>query len=458
MNPKILLFIVLFLLANVKILAQEVTELKADGPGNTYELLSNVLGGTPYEIPDCDHEENFQHIDEAYNATLDRYVFRFYIHKDIDTDRCGTNTDRQRNEIKAYSPSPAKLKGTLGETVIYEWFFKIDENFQPSSRFTHLFQLKASGGDDDANPVFTITPRETNRLELIHGSGNDNYSVIESTELDKIKGKWAKVTCETTYLEDNGDFSITISLLDGTEVISYAGQLDMWRTGADFVRPKWGIYRSLGDKESLRDEVVLFADFKITEKETCPIWYEDADNDGKGDPNNVIVSCEQPEGYVANNDDLECRTYYEDKDGDFLGDPNSPLYSCDQPEGYVANDVDEDCGQWYQDSDNDGLGNPAESTYACAQPEGYVANDDDDNDNLPVAIDDVNDNKVYLYPTITRGSIQIKGINNPDYQVRDMTGRLLLKGNGNVVNVKRLREGVYLLFLPEKKMKFIVKY
>ena len=36
-------------------------------------------------------------------------------------------------------------------------------------------------------------------------------------------------------------------------------------------------------------------------KET--IWYADTDNDGLGDPNATLNSCDQPEGYVANSDD-----------------------------------------------------------------------------------------------------------------------------------------------------------
>ena len=38
-----------------------------------------------------------------------------------------------------------------------------------------------------------------------------------------------------------------------------------WRPEADFVRPKWGIYRSIVNAQDLRDEEVLFADFSIEE-------------------------------------------------------------------------------------------------------------------------------------------------------------------------------------------------
>ena len=34
-------------------------------------------------------------------------------------------------------------------------------------------------------------------------------------------------------------------------------------------------------------------------------WYADTDNDGLGDPNTTRSACEQPDGFVDNNDDTD---------------------------------------------------------------------------------------------------------------------------------------------------------
>ena len=290
-------------LINTLVSAQDttVTLIEADGPGGTYELLESKLGGSPIEAPDCDHSPAFQHIVEEFDSELTKNVFRFYIHKDTDTDRCKTAIDRQRNEIKSYDPSPDYLKGIQREVVTYEWFFKIDAGFQPSANFTHLFQLKAVGGTDDANPILTITPRKGNpeELQLIHGRGSNSYTTVTTAGLAAIKGKWVQAYCKVLYAEDTGRIDFSLKLLDGTEVLTYKNdKIDIWRAGSSFVRPKWGIYRSLNDGASLRDEEVLFADFKITEIGACPPWYEDADGDGLGDPNSFVYACDRPDGYV----------------------------------------------------------------------------------------------------------------------------------------------------------------
>jgi hypothetical protein len=51
---------------------------------------------------------------------------------------------------------------------------------------------------------------------------------------------------------------------DDSVLLSYSNSnIDMWRNGTTFIRPKWGICRSLNDSTRLRDEIVRFNDFYI---------------------------------------------------------------------------------------------------------------------------------------------------------------------------------------------------
>ncbi|HEU4469936.1 MAG TPA: heparin lyase I family protein [Flavisolibacter sp.] len=249
-------------------------KLQADGPGNTYELISAVLGGNPVEAPDCAHPAFGRHIYELFDNSLNKNVFVFSIHVSPDNDRCNGSTDRQRNEIKTYGPSPDKLKGQLGDTVTYRWKFRLDEGFRPSPSFTHIHQIKAGDGNDDM-PTITITPRHGNpeRLEVIH-NGNSMATTlgrVKSVELAPFKGVWVEVVEKLVY-GTAGSIDIRISRLsDGAELLVYTnGNIDLWRDGTSFCRPKWGIYRSLNDVSYLRDEEVRFADFCIAEgKAVC---------------------------------------------------------------------------------------------------------------------------------------------------------------------------------------------
>ncbi|WP_299556068.1 T9SS type A sorting domain-containing protein [Seonamhaeicola sp.] len=242
--------------------------LDADGAGNTYELITSVLapGYNPIEVPDCEHGAFGRHIDEVYDSDLGSNVFRFYMHVTDDSDRC-INYDRQRNEIKSYDKSPDNLLGIEDEIVVYKWKFKIDAGFQSSSSFTHLHQLKSVGGSLASMPMYTLTTRKgsPDQLELRYAETTSQVTLTK-TDLAPFKGIWLDVTETITY-GTSGTYSLEIKKVsDGTVLFDYSNNsIINWRAGADFVRPKWGIYRSLNSPSDLRDEAVLFANFSIEE-------------------------------------------------------------------------------------------------------------------------------------------------------------------------------------------------
>lgn len=269
---RYILFLFLICIISTVSVAQVV--LKADGPGDTYELINSVLapGYDVTETPDCAHPEFGRHIDEVMDDDLGIYVFRFHIHVTPDNDRC-INFDRQRNEIKTYDKSPGNLKAVEGETVEYIWKFKLDSAFQPSTSFTHIHQLKAVGGSEEGMPLITLTPRKssTNSLQIRYAK-NTSQTTIKQVALAPFLGEWVEVKEKVLYGEE-GTYEIQITRIkDGEILLDYSStSIRMWKTGASFIRPKWGIYRSLNVPSDLRDEIVLFADFSILEEETTSV-------------------------------------------------------------------------------------------------------------------------------------------------------------------------------------------
>jgi hypothetical protein len=258
----------IYMLFCVQVCFAQAKVLNADGPGNTYELINSVLapGHNAVEPPDCAHASFGRHIEEVWDKELNKYVFKFHIHAAEDNDRF-KKFDRQRNEIKTYNKSQDNLIGTVGETVIYKWKFKLDANFQPSDKFTHIHQIKAYGGAYDDMPVITLTLRggKQQHFQVLH---SDSISSIEvaRANLGMFKGTWVEVTETITY-GVIGRYNVVIKkVTDDSVLLTYSNNhINTWRTGAEGVRPKWGIYRSLLNRDMLRDEEVLFADFSIEE-------------------------------------------------------------------------------------------------------------------------------------------------------------------------------------------------
>lgn len=252
--------------------------LKADGPGNTYELISSVLAPRNSAVEAADHNTlgnhtSFgRHITEVWDADLKANVFEFYAHIDyVNTDKTTTTdnepvadvAEKQRVEIKTYGPSPDNLKGTLGETITYQWKFKLPKGFQPSTNFTHLHQIKAVGGTQDL-PIFTLSAKKgkVNQFNVVH----NNTTIVASMDLSQLEGVWVEIT-EVIKVGANGTYAVSIKRVkDGKQLLSYSNpNLETIRPDNTFIRPKWGIYRSLKKIEDLKEESVRFADFSITE-------------------------------------------------------------------------------------------------------------------------------------------------------------------------------------------------
>ncbi|SDS23979.1 hypothetical protein SAMN04488552_2543 [Christiangramia echinicola] len=194
-------------------------------------------------------------------------------------------------------------------------------------------------------------------------------------------------------------------------------------------------------------------------------YYADTDGDGLGDPNDSIVACTQPEGYVDNDSDPcpddsgntceECD--FDDPDADCDDDgtlngvdcePNNPANNTSRENDADCDGVptDEDCDDdnnqvgrasttYYADTDGDGLGDPNDSIVACTQPDGYVDNDSDpcpdDPDNTcedecdPTEPEDDCDDDTILNKCDT---------DNPNWATFDCDGDGVLNGQDNCAN------------------------
>ena len=264
----------LFILSFILFFSQSVitqTLLSADGTTDTYTLINSVLANPNrdvVEVPDCNHNDFGKHITQDFDNQLNKNVFLFHIHVTPDNDRCkaGVN-DRQRNEIKTYGDSPENLIARNGETVQYKWKFRLSDTFKPSASFTHIHQIKSVEGPYASIPMISFTLRKSNpdKLELRY-TATANQETIATANLDLFRGNWVSVT-ETINFSNNGSYALEIKNIATNQIIlNYTTtNKDMWQDGADFARPKWGIYRSLNNKQDLQDEIVKFADFSIEE-------------------------------------------------------------------------------------------------------------------------------------------------------------------------------------------------
>jgi hypothetical protein len=159
--------------------------------------------------------------------------------------------DRSRTEIKI-APSNGgmheKFKARAGDTFVYSWRFRISPRMKFASSFTHIHQIKANGGSFADPPLITFTPLANGNMEIRHvgdmQKDSSTSTKLGAMSLEGMAGQWLEVREEITFSNTNGRYQLAIQDQRGKAKLNIdKSGLQLWRTGADHMRPKWGIYR-----------------------------------------------------------------------------------------------------------------------------------------------------------------------------------------------------------------------
>ncbi|MET7617552.1 Tat pathway signal sequence domain protein [Streptomyces sp. NPDC005408] len=166
--------------------------------------------------------------------------FRFNMHT-VDRD---TSTDRQRHEVTGCRNGSSYLQWKSGQTwrVTYSMF--IPSTLKATTSFTHIMQMKQPGAG--SSPIVVQSLRRVNGVQTIELKVIAGDVLVGRTNLEPLHNKWTDVDFQIKIGNGTSGSVRWILKSGGTTVI------DKSKSGvdtflADRVRPKWGIYRSLGD-------------------------------------------------------------------------------------------------------------------------------------------------------------------------------------------------------------------
>jgi hypothetical protein len=172
--------------------------------------------------------------------------------------------DRLRCEVKGMKEAGVNLQLLEGETWRIAWSLLIPATLKGSTRFNHIWQMKyvdTAGGSSDG-PVLTLDLTGTGAAEKIR---LDVFGVSSFTGVaaSGLHDKWLS-TEVTVKIAGNNAGSVRWKISDDSgKVLSDTTKtgLTTFPAGASRLRPKWGIYRSLGDTSGgLQTTYILISD------------------------------------------------------------------------------------------------------------------------------------------------------------------------------------------------------
>jgi hypothetical protein len=164
-----------------------------------------------------------------------------------DSDRDRPDTSRQRAEIKGLGPHQKP-----GETFEYATTWRTDPAFHGSSRFCHVFQIKATDGDNGA-PLIVISVLDGVGHACVRYWPGNSKDFINVRAFSWKPDTWQTVRIRVTTSEkDDGEVLVSV---DGDDFQGVKG-VRVYRPDATDYRPKWGLYRGTAKGMDLHDDWV----------------------------------------------------------------------------------------------------------------------------------------------------------------------------------------------------------
>jgi hypothetical protein len=206
------------------------------------------------------------HPDRKY-VVVEGDHYRFNIWKD-DRDTTGGG-DRQRTESKGMVQNGSTLKMHNGETWTISYEMYIPASLHGTSKFTHIFQTKTPS--TNGGPWVTLDLTRSGSKEMLNARAyaNSGSPSIAATDLSPLRDKW--ITIEWTFTPGSkGKAGCVIRNGTGSGA-PVAAQGSMSNVNipdqGDYVRPKWGIYRSVQSASSdILDTYLLFRNYTAARK------------------------------------------------------------------------------------------------------------------------------------------------------------------------------------------------
>jgi Polysaccharide lyase/Carbohydrate binding module (family 35) len=202
----------------------------------------------------------FEHVEDDRAGSDPANFPHIYTEGDHYKFTMNTSPDRQRNEVRGSVAGGHALNLLYGETWRFTYSMFIPDTLKSTTRFTHIMQMKEPG--TGTGPIVTMSLRRygtVQKIELVDALTN---TVVGNTDLEPLQNHWVDFDFEMK-IGDAPDGWIRWAVHDGANTVidTTMTGLDTWL--GDRVRPKWGIYRSLGDTSgSLQDTYLLLKNLR----------------------------------------------------------------------------------------------------------------------------------------------------------------------------------------------------